>query len=103
VQTGTAKMAALTGSASIRDRQVTVTLVNPSLDSPAAIRVRLAGGSSPTEARGTVLTHADMRARNTFEKTDEVRPSPLQVRVDGQSVTADLPAKSVAAIEIRIR
>jgi alpha-N-arabinofuranosidase len=103
VQTGTAKMAALTGSASIRDKQVTVTLVNPSLDSPIAARVRLAGGGAPTEARGTVLTHADMRARNTFEKTDEVKPSALQVRVDGQSVTADLPAKSVAAIEIRIR
>jgi alpha-L-arabinofuranosidase len=103
VQTGTAKIAALTGSASIREKQVTVTLVNPSVDSSTAVRIRFAGGALPAEARGTVLTHADMRARNTFDKTDEVKPSALPVKVDGQSVVLDLPRQSVAAIEIRIR
>ena len=95
-------MAALTGSASIREKQVTVTLVNPSLDSSLVVRARLAGGARPTEARGTVLTHADMRARNTFEKADEVRPSPLPVKLADQGIVAELPKQSVAALEIRI-
>jgi alpha-L-arabinofuranosidase len=102
VQQGSAKMAALTGSASIREKQVTVTLVNPSLESRVAARIRFAGGAQAREARGTVLTHSDMRARNTFEKTDEVRPSSLAVKTSGQGVVVDLPRQSVAAIQIQI-
>lgn len=102
VQQGSAKMAPLTGSASIREKQVTVTLVNPSLESPVAARIRFAGGAQAREARATVLTHGDMRARNTFEKTDEVRPAPLAVKTSGQGVMVDLPKQSVAAIQIQI-
>ncbi|HEX2344335.1 MAG TPA: alpha-L-arabinofuranosidase C-terminal domain-containing protein, partial [Vicinamibacterales bacterium] len=102
VQQGSAKMAAVSGSASIREKQVTVTLVNPSLESPVAARIRFAGGAQAREARGTVLTHSDMRARNTFEKTGEVRPSQLAVKTSGQGVVVDLPKQSVAAIQIDV-
>jgi alpha-L-arabinofuranosidase len=102
VQSGTAKMAALTGSASVREKRVTLTVVNPSLESAVAVRTRFTGGARPVEAGGTVLTHGDMRARNTFEKTDEVRPSPFQVKLDGQNIVFDLPKQSVAAVQIQL-
>jgi alpha-L-arabinofuranosidase len=99
---GVTKMPALSGSASIREKRMTVTLTNPSVDTPLATRVRVAGGGRATEARGTVLTHDDMRARNTFERPGEVRPSPLPVKIDGAAVLVDLPKHSVAAVEVRL-
>jgi len=81
---------------------VTVTLTNPSLDSPLATRIRFAGSARATEVRGTVLTHSDMRARNTFENTNEVRPASLPAKVSGDSVIVELPKQSVAAIEIQL-
>lgn len=54
--TGSARLAGLSGSASIRDRRLTVTLTNPSLDLPVTARVR---GGTVGEAKGVVLTHSD--------------------------------------------
>jgi alpha-L-arabinofuranosidase len=81
---------------------MTVTLTNPSVDVPIATRIRVAGGTRTVEGRGTVLTHADMRARNTFDKPDVVRPSQLAIRIDGANVLVDLPKHSVAALELRL-
>jgi alpha-N-arabinofuranosidase len=102
VQKGTAKMPALSGSASIRDGRVFVTLTNPSLDSPVVTRVRLAGGARPGEARGTVLTHPDMRARNTFERPNEVGLEELPVKISGDSLTFEIPKHAVAAVEAQL-
>ena len=51
---------------------------------------------------GTVLTHDDMRARNTFDKPDDVRPASLPVKIDGAVVLVDLPKHSVAALELQL-
>jgi len=72
--------AAISASASIRDRQLTVTLTNPSLEATVPVRIRLTGGARALEARGLALTHADMRATNTFAKPEEVKPVAHPVR-----------------------
>ena len=102
VQDGTAKMPGVTGSASLREKRVTLTLTNPSVDMPLAARIRFAGTARATEGRGTVLTHSDMRARNTFEHTNEVSLASLPVKVSGDSLMVELPKQSVAAIEIQL-
>jgi alpha-L-arabinofuranosidase len=102
VQEGAAKMAALTGSASIREKRLTVTLTNPSLDSSVTARIRFTGGARAGEGRGAALTHSDMRARNTFQNTDEVRPSSLPVKISNEGVVVTLPKQAVAAVEIRL-
>src|SRR5262245_30846946 len=66
-QEGTAKIAQLAGSASIRDKRLMITLTNPSLDSPVVARIKFAGGARGSSGRGLALTHNDMRARNTFQ------------------------------------
>jgi alpha-N-arabinofuranosidase len=99
---GTATMPSLSASASRRDKIVTVTLTNPSHDAALATRVRFTGPVSVSEVRGTVLTHDDMRGRNTFERPDEVRLSALAVKLDGATVLVDLPKHSVAAVEVRL-
>ena len=99
---GTATMPSLSASASRKDRIVTVTLTNPSLDAALATRVRFTGQVSVGEVRGTVLTHDDMRGRNTFERPDDVRLAPLPVKTAGDSLLVDLPKHSVAAMEVRL-
>ena len=100
VPQGTASLPSLSGSASLRGKRVTVTLTNPSLDAPVTARLRFGSGARATEGRGTVLTHGDMRARNTFEAPEEVRLAPLAVAVASNSVLVEIPKHAVAAFEI---
>jgi alpha-N-arabinofuranosidase len=99
-RTGTAKMPALSGSASLNGRALTVTLTNPSIDSAVSARVRVVGGAS--EARAVVLTHADITARNTFDRPEEVKLAPLAVKIAGGNVEVGMPKHSIVAIEIRL-
>ena len=69
---GSATLPGLSGSASARDRTLTVTLTNPSLQDGVVTRIRLTGGARLREGRATVLTHEDMHATNTFERPSEV-------------------------------
>jgi alpha-L-arabinofuranosidase len=102
VQEGTTKIAGLTGSASIREKRLVATLTNPSVDSTVAARIRFAGGARASDGRGTVLTHSDMSARNTFQNANEVRPSPLSVTTGGEGVVVVIPRQAVAAVEIQL-
>jgi alpha-L-arabinofuranosidase len=102
VQEGTAKLAALSGSASIREKRLTITLTNPSVDSSVVARIRLAGGARIGEARGTLLTHSDMRAANSFQRPNEVRLTSLPVKASGEGLTVEIPKQSVVAIETTV-
>ena len=64
-------------------------------------RIRVAGGTA-TEARGSVLTHADMTARNTFDRPEEVKLAPLAVNVRGGMVEVAIPKHAVVSIEVRV-
>jgi alpha-N-arabinofuranosidase len=98
---GTVKMPGLSGSASLKDGRLLVTLANPSLDSPVTTRIRLTAGNA-AEARGTVLTHADMTARNTFDQPENVKLAPLPVNIKGGTVEVAIPQHAVASIEVRV-
>jgi alpha-L-arabinofuranosidase len=102
VPQGSAKMAGLSGSASIQDKRLTVTLTNPSLDTPVAARIRLAGGARSREGRGVALTHSEMRAANTFQDPNKVVSSALPVKVVGDVAEVTLPKQAVAAVELVI-
>jgi alpha-N-arabinofuranosidase len=96
---GSAELAGLSGSASIRDRQVAVTLTNPSLDATVSARVCV-DGCRVAEGRGTLLTHREMTATNTFEEPDNVRPSEVGVEIRADAARVAIPAKSVVALEL---
>jgi alpha-N-arabinofuranosidase len=102
VISGTAQFASVAGSASLKEKRLTITLINPSLEAPLALRLRLAGGARAQEGRGTVLSHREMRATNSFQSPNEVVPSALPVSIQGDGILATLPKQSVAAIELRI-
>jgi alpha-L-arabinofuranosidase len=81
---------------------LTVTLTNPSLERAVTARLKFAGGARASAGRGVALTHSDMRAQNTFQDIDEVRPTPLPVNINNESVVVAIPRQAVAAIEIQL-
>ena len=99
---GPAKLPGLSASASMRERRLAVTLTNPSLDADKALRIRLPNGARAKEARGTILTHHDILATNSFGNPEEVKPSAHPVRVAGDSISLNLPKHSVLLIEAEI-
>jgi alpha-N-arabinofuranosidase len=92
----------LSGSASIRDKSLTVTLTNPSLQEGVVTRIRLSGGARLREGRATVLTHHDMHATNTFEKPGEVGLSALAAQVSGETATITIPKQAVVAVSLQL-
>ena len=99
---GAATLPGLSASASLRNKRVTVTLTNPSLDSDIAVRVRLSNGAHATEAKATVLTHQDMRATNTFTNHDEVKPGVHPVKVEGSALALTVPKHSVVSVQCEV-
>ena len=71
---GEATLPGLSGSASVRDKGLTVTLTNPSLQDARGHADSSVGRRAPSRGRATVLTHADMHATNTFEKPHRSGP-----------------------------
>jgi alpha-N-arabinofuranosidase len=98
---GTVKMPGISGSASLKNGALTVTLSNPSHDSPLTARIRLTSGTA-AEARGVVLTHAEMTAHNTFDRPDEVRLAPMPASLRGGAVEVAIPKHAVVSLEIRV-
>ena len=99
---GSGRLPGLSGSASLRDRSLTVTLTNPSLRDGVVARLRLAGSAHLREARATVLTHEDMRAANTFEKPEAVALASLPAQVSADTATVTIPKQAVVAVSIQI-
>jgi alpha-N-arabinofuranosidase len=99
---GSARLPGLSGSASVRDQRLTVTLTNPSLENGVVARIRLSGGARLREARATVLTHEDKRATNTFERPDEVALAPLSATVSGDTATVSIPGQAVVAVSLQV-
>jgi alpha-N-arabinofuranosidase len=97
---GTATMPGLSGSASRKDKTITVTLTNPSLDVKISARLRLAAGSA-VEGRGTILTHEDMTASNTFDHPETVKLAPIPVNLRGSAVEVSLPPRAIVSLELR--
>lgn len=91
----------LSGSASIKGKTVTLTMINPSLTAPLDTQIALQGGTA-TRATGVVLASEDMHAHNTFEQPDVVKSRPLAVAVAGDMLKLTLPAASVTKIEITL-
>ena len=98
---GAATMPGLSGSASVKDKTMTVTLANPSLDSAQTARIHLTSGEI-LEGRGTVLTHSKMTAANTFDHPNEVHSENLPVTIRGSRVEISIPKQAVVSLELKL-
>jgi alpha-L-arabinofuranosidase len=62
----------------------------------------VSGGGRLAEGRGTVLTHEEMTATNTFDDPDNVTLSGLAVRIAGDAAQVTVPKQAAVALELRI-
>jgi alpha-N-arabinofuranosidase len=95
------KLWGLNGSASVKEKALTLTVVNPSVDSVRSAEVSLHGGTI-TSASATVLVAADIHAHNTFENQNSVAPKNVNVMAQGSAIHFDFPAASVVKLEVRL-
>jgi alpha-N-arabinofuranosidase len=75
-------------------------LVNVDPRRPVEVATSIAGVEAKS-ATGQVLTAADVDAHNTFEQPKQVAPRPFVGRRSGEGLQFELPAKSIAVVEVR--
>jgi alpha-N-arabinofuranosidase len=91
----------LRGSASVRDKNLTITAVNPSTSEPRLVEIALLG-ATVKEASMKFLSHSDIHAHNTFDQHDVVVPQTKPLTANGRTLVVELPNASVAALSIQL-
>ena len=91
----------LKGSASMRDKNLTITAVNPSTNEPRLAEIALRGATIQ-EASMRFLSNADIHAHNTFEQREVVVPQTKSLNMSGGILVVEFPPASVVALNIRL-
>jgi len=91
----------LRGSASVRDKQLTITAVNPSTTESRSAEIILRGAGAK-EASMSLLSNADIHARNTFEQPQTVVPQTKSLNVSDGIMVVEFPPASVVALNIQL-
>ncbi|MGC1366746.1 MAG: alpha-L-arabinofuranosidase C-terminal domain-containing protein [Candidatus Acidiferrum sp.] len=91
----------LKGSASMRDKNLTITAVNPSTNEPRLAEIALRGATIQ-EASMRFLSNADIHAHNTFEQREVVVPQTKSLNMSGGILVVEFPPASVGALNIRL-
>jgi len=91
----------LKGSASVREKELTLTVVNPHVSEAREAQV-LVRGAKMRSAAATVLTHADIHAHNTFAERNVVTPKGQSAEVKGDVLNFQFPAASVTKLTVQL-
>jgi alpha-N-arabinofuranosidase len=91
----------LKGSASVREKELTLTVVNPHVSEARDTQISVRGAKFKSAA-ATMLTHADIHAHNTLAQRDEVTPKTQSAEVKGDIVTFRFPPASVTKLGIQL-
>ena len=91
----------LTGSASLKENSLFLTVVNPHADVPMEANILLRGGEAMS-ASASVLAHDDIHAHNTFESPDAVVPIEGPLSIGGSTFHHTFPPASVTALSISL-
>jgi alpha-L-arabinofuranosidase len=91
----------LKGSASLHDKSLVVTAVNPDVSQAVEAQIVIHGAQAKS-ATATILTALDIHAHNTFEQRDVVVPKTEKAGVRGGDVSFRFPAASVVRLEIEL-
>jgi alpha-N-arabinofuranosidase len=96
-----ATLPGLAGSASVKGKQLTLTVTNPSLDQTRETQIAIRGGSIKS-AGAVVLTADDVHAHNSFEAPNVVQPKTEAVSMQGSTLVHRFPPASVTKLEIAL-
>ncbi|GAC1701936.1 MAG: alpha-L-arabinofuranosidase AbfB [Candidatus Acidiferrum sp.] len=96
-----ASFSGLQGSASLRDKDLAISVVNPDVSQPREAEIGLRGGVAKS-GRVTTLTHSDIHAHNTFDAPDVVRPTSTELKMDSGGLRHVFPPASVTLLQIKL-
>ncbi len=94
-------MAGLSSSSSLKGNTLTITVSNPSMDTPKTGEIVIRGGRVQN-ITATILAAADVHAHNSFENPRSVEPSTKTLTVIGQNTEHTFPPASVTKFEVTI-
>ncbi len=97
------RLSGLAGSASLKERELTLTVVNSRIGEPVEAAIRLLGDAQVVEGRETLLTHSDIHAHNTFDAPDTVRLSDTHgVPLSGRVFSHVFAPQSITRLELKL-
>lgn len=99
VLTAKTRLDMITFSASIRDKEMLVTMTNADLRNTRRYAIDLTGQFQPSSGQARVLL-ADPHAQNTFEKPDQVKPREQKFSLNDSKITIELPPCSITALKL---
>ena len=91
----------LKGSASLRGRDLTLTVVNPDVSQAREAEISLLGAEA-TSGRATALVTEDIHAHNTFDAPSAVRPHTESWSPTGRSIKYKFAPASVTLLQIKL-
>jgi alpha-L-arabinofuranosidase len=91
----------LRGSASLHEKQLVLTVVNPNVGKASETEIAVRGASVQSGSV-TTLAHSDIHAHNTFEQRDVVKPQTSAFSGSGKVVRHSFPAASVTKLELAL-
>jgi alpha-N-arabinofuranosidase len=96
------KLFRLAGSASVKGKDLTLTLVHTHVTEPAEISIQLRDSKSSEAIQQTVLSHEKLNAHNTFEDPNRVMPKTTTLKSSGSSIKCVLPPASITRMDLRL-
>jgi len=91
----------LASSASLRDKDLVLTVVNPHVTEPRETEIAVRGADIRS-GTATVLTSSDLHAHNSFDQRNEVIPQRKDVSSTGKTVTIQIPPASVTKLALTL-
>jgi alpha-L-arabinofuranosidase len=91
----------LKGSASLRDKNLMISVVNPDVSQPREVEIRLLGAEA-TSGQATILATQDIHAHNTFDHPDAVKPRTETWSPSGRTAKFTFPAASVTLLQLKL-
>jgi alpha-N-arabinofuranosidase len=91
----------LNGSASLKDKQVVLTVVNPHHNQTRETEIAIRGGAVKS-AESRTLTSTDLRARNSFANPNALEPKTATVNASGPTFTFKFAPASVTRLSLTL-
>lgn len=91
----------LRGSASLHDKELVLTVVNPHVSEARETEIAIRSATVRASA-ATTLTHADIHAHNTFAERNVVSPQTKSIEIKGKVVICDFPPASVSKLSLTL-
>jgi alpha-N-arabinofuranosidase len=96
-----AQFGGLNGSASVNGKTLTLTVTNPSIDTPRETEILVRGGRA-SSASARILSASDVHAHNTLDHEEIAAPRQVSLQIVSGAITIQLPPASVTSVTIEL-